>query len=1206
MNKIYQRIWSKVKERWILVNEKVASRGCPSGIVGAIILAAFLSLSSTTFALDNGALPTGGKITSGTGSIATTGRQMTVNQSTDKMIANWDTFNIGRKAGVTFQQPDKNSVALNKIYDQNPSQILGTLSSNGKIFLINPSGIVFGKGSQVNVGGLVASSLNMADKDFLAGKYTFLNDGNAGSVINKGSITAVNGGVVALIAPKVTNEGTITANGGSVILGAGNQVTLDFNGDGLISYTIDKGAVDALVANKGLIKADGGMVVLTAEAANSLTQAVVNNSGVIKAQTLENKGGRILLLSDMENGQTIVSGKLDASAPNGGNGGFIETASNDVKATRGAKITALAPQGTNGTWLIDPTNFTIVSGSNPRNTNSIGATTLKNALVNANVTIATDPAGTEKGDINVIDNANVTWSQNILSLQAHGDININAVLTANNTAALDMRAGYSTPGTDGGTYNGIDKVRVGFNNDGTFKGQVDFFQADGSTPRSGTGFLTINGNGYTVITDLGAAGSTTGTDLQGMNGNLSGYYALGSNIVATGTTTWNSGAGFDPIGNSGTAFTGQFDGLGHTISNLSINRPNDDYVGLFGYTSGASLRNVGVVDASITGRSNVGALVGYNDYSKIDNSYSTGTVTGEYHNEGIYSVYVGGLVGYNNHSNISNSHSGATVTGTVFTLYGSDDEAGDANVGGLVGYNDSGNINNAYTTGNVTGTGGVAYCADDEAGDANVGGLVGYNTGTTAIINSHASGSVTGTGGDNNQEVYCPESLWMAGDGDAHVGGLVGYAGGSTAITDSYATGNVTGTGGTSTMDGQWCVWSGDNAYVGGLVGYTNGTTAITNSHATGNVTGTGGNTSNSDNEDGNSLGGNVFAGGLVGYSKGTTTIDNSYYATGAVSGTGGNAYDNSYSGGGWVYLGGLVGYHEGSTINISNSNSTGNVNGTGGNAYGYISDNNANGACGGGVLAGGLVGYTSATTTIDNSYATGNVTGIGGNGYAYHDNGWGAYGGDVLAGGLVGYTSATTTIDNSYATGNVTGTNGKAYSSLTAWGGWVYTGGLVGYNSGTATIANSYATGTVTGTGGNAYSSGDFGHSYGGDVYTGGLVGYTSSGTISNSYAIGMVTGHEGHGFSYGANGSSLDGNVSAGGLVGYNYGGSATNSFWDTQTTGQTTSALGTGKTTADMKTFQTYVDAGWDINTTGAKTNIWAIDDGKTYPWLTVFSP
>jgi len=263
---------------------------------------------------------------------------MTINQSSQQMIANWNSFNIGQNAGVRFNQPNSGATASNRIQDQNPTQILGSLSANGRVFLLNPAGIIFGQNAKVDVGGLVASSLNMLDSDFLAGRYAFSGPGTAGSIINQGNLSA-NGGIVALIAPKVSNEGTITATNGSAALIAGNQVSVDFTGDGLITYTVDQGAVDALAENKGLIKADGGLVVLTAKAANALTNAVVNNSGVIEAQTLVNKGGKILLLSDMQSGTTGVSGTLDASAPDGGDGGFVETSGGRVKIGSGTVIT---------------------------------------------------------------------------------------------------------------------------------------------------------------------------------------------------------------------------------------------------------------------------------------------------------------------------------------------------------------------------------------------------------------------------------------------------------------------------------------------------------------------------------------------------------------------------------------------------------------------------------------------------------------------------------------------------------------------------------------------------------------------------------------------------------------------------------------------------------------------------------------------------
>ncbi|MBN1363898.1 MAG: filamentous hemagglutinin N-terminal domain-containing protein [Syntrophaceae bacterium] len=1092
MNKVHQHIWLKAKGKWFTFSQKTAHGSGPAAIFGAITLAAFLSFSGTSSALEPGALPTGGKIVSGKGSISTTGSQMTVKQSTDRMIANWNTFNIGTRAGVTFRQPDADSAALNRIYDQNPSQILGSLSANGKIFLINPSGIIFGEGSQVNVGGLVASTLNMADSDFLTGHYTFLNDGNAGSILNLGDITAVDGGIVALIAPIVTNEGTITASGGGVILGAGNQVTLDFNGDGLISYTINKGAIDALAQNKGLIQADGGMVVMTAEAANTLTSAVVNNSGIIEAQTLQNKGGRIILMSDMDSGTTTVGGKLDASAPNGGDGGFIETSGKNVKINDSAVITTAAPMSIAGTWLIDPTNFTIAASGG-----DITGTLLGTNLSGGNVTIATSAAGTEDGYINV--NDNVTWSANTLSLQAHSDININAVLTANNTAALDMRAGYSTPGTDGGTYNETNTVKVGMLPDaGGFRDRVDFFQADSITPRSGTGFLTINGNGYTVITDLGVQGSTTGTDLQGMNGNLSGYYALGSNIDATATLTWNSGSGFAPIGNSGTNFTGTFNGLGHIISNLNINRPTEDCVGLFGFTTRAMISNVGVTDASITGRFSVGSMVGLNDIdSIITNSYATGNVNGDHNVGGLvggsrgdiyYSYatcsvrgteYVGGLVGtefklsdFDDEGEISNSY----ATGSV---------NGDRIVGGLVG-NSEGIIINSYATGSVSGNvavGGLvglnyfytitnSYATGSVSGHNDVGGLVGYNLGS--ITDTYATGSVNGGSeigglvGDNRSNITNSFSTGNI-SGVYSVGGLIGANKGS--ITNSYSTASV----------------STDGMYVGGLVGWNSG--AISNAYATGSVSG-------------------AYVGGLIGWNSGA--ISNAF-ATGAVNGVnnvGGLVGDNSvgtitnsYATGsvsGGLCIGGLVGVNR--SANITNSYATGSINGKStwvgglvGVNYGNITDSYATGSVSGALWVGGLVGGNSGNIT--DSYATGNVNG-----------------GDSV-GGLVGFSDYGS-INNSYATGNVSGDD--------------RVGGLVGYNYGSS-ITNSYATGSVNG---------------GSEI--GGLVG-DNRGDITNSYAIGMVNSDD--------SGSDYDGCCDpaicwigyggVGGLVGWNYYGSINNSY-------------------------------------------------------------
>ena len=343
MNRIFNVIWSITKEKWVVVSEKVKSNGGvpKSSLLSIAVLSSIFAAGVPAYAIDSGALPAGGQITAGAGSIGSSGARMTVNQASQQMIANWSSFNIGTDASVQFIQPNVSATVLNRIADQNPSQILGSLSANGKVFLLNQSGIIFGKNARVDVGGLVASSLNMLDSDFLASKYKFFASDNAGQILNQGSINA-QGGVVALIAPKVTNEGAITARSGSVAFGAGNQVSVDFTGDGLITLTVDQGVIDALVENKGLVKADGGLVVMTARAADELSKSTVNNSGIIEANTLQQQGGRILL--DAVGGMTTVSGTLDASSADG-KGGQVVATGDRVLVKDGAHLTASGATG---------------------------------------------------------------------------------------------------------------------------------------------------------------------------------------------------------------------------------------------------------------------------------------------------------------------------------------------------------------------------------------------------------------------------------------------------------------------------------------------------------------------------------------------------------------------------------------------------------------------------------------------------------------------------------------------------------------------------------------------------------------------------------------------------------------------------------------------------------------------------------------------
>ncbi len=184
-------------------------------------------------------LPTGGNVTAGSAAISASGNKLQIDQYSQKAILQWDTFSIGSGAWVNFAQPSSSAIALNRVLGNNPSEIFGRLTANGQVFLTNPNGVLFAPSASVDVGGLFATTLSIADKDFLAGRYNFYNAGGAGSVINQGTIVTANG-YAALAGPQVRNDGVIIARAGTVALAAGDRVSLDMIGDGLISVSVDQ------------------------------------------------------------------------------------------------------------------------------------------------------------------------------------------------------------------------------------------------------------------------------------------------------------------------------------------------------------------------------------------------------------------------------------------------------------------------------------------------------------------------------------------------------------------------------------------------------------------------------------------------------------------------------------------------------------------------------------------------------------------------------------------------------------------------------------------------------------------------------------------------------------------------------------------------------------------------------------------------------
>jgi filamentous hemagglutinin family protein len=291
-----------------------------------LVVAAALSPSAEVLAL-----PTGEQVVAGqVGVSRPTTQSMVVQQGTPKAIVNWQGFSIGGSESVDFRQPAASSVILNRVVGNNASEIYGRLSANGQVFLVNPSGVLFGRTAMVDVGALVASTLSLSNEDFLAGRYRFIASGAPAAVENQGALAARDNGFIALLGGQVSNSGTISARLGTAGLAAGGKMTLDFAGDGLVRITVDEAALAAEVRNSGAVIADGGQAILSARAAEALTQSVVNQTGVVRARTLTERHGKIVL-DGGSTGQTLASGTLDAAGPGPGEkGGEIQVLGHHV------------------------------------------------------------------------------------------------------------------------------------------------------------------------------------------------------------------------------------------------------------------------------------------------------------------------------------------------------------------------------------------------------------------------------------------------------------------------------------------------------------------------------------------------------------------------------------------------------------------------------------------------------------------------------------------------------------------------------------------------------------------------------------------------------------------------------------------------------------------------------------------------------------
>ena len=302
--------------------------------------------------------PTGGTVVFGSASIGAPNATTTlIKQTTNSAVINWQSFSVGSGSSVVFDQPSAAAIALNRVLGGGVSQIDGSLSANGQVWIINANGILFGKGSQINVAGLLATTSDIADGDFASGNYSFSSASSnpSASVDNAGSIHVGAGGSAVLSAPHVSNSGLIQADGGQIVLGGASAFTVDFDGDNLLRYQISapvavtptdvNGAPrKELVANSGTLSATGGRILLTARAAANVADNVVNNTGMISANSASVHNGEVIL--DAGSGSVQDSGQISATGNGAGeSGGNVALAGNSVTVADNAVIDASGDQG---------------------------------------------------------------------------------------------------------------------------------------------------------------------------------------------------------------------------------------------------------------------------------------------------------------------------------------------------------------------------------------------------------------------------------------------------------------------------------------------------------------------------------------------------------------------------------------------------------------------------------------------------------------------------------------------------------------------------------------------------------------------------------------------------------------------------------------------------------------------------------------------
>ncbi len=694
-----------------------------------------LSLAVPGIARAAGPLPSGGQFVAGTGSITGNTTSLQINQTSGRGIIDWNSFSIGGGNHVTIN--NGTGATLNRVTGGNPSSILGTLSATGSVYLINPQGIVVGQSGVVSTGGrFVASSLDTDNAAFMnGGALTFSSPLGtaAGTVVNLGKIASSGADVFLIASSEIDNVGSISAPNGTVEIAAGQRVLLQDSTEGRQVFV--QNGNNGTIVNRGAIEA----AQINLQAADGNIYALAGNHSVLRATGTTTRGGRVWLVADT--GRVWLDGTVQADNADG-SGGTVDTDAATLRIAGGPTVTARQ-------WNITVPGFTIDGLAAPVFQRNLDAGT--------SINLQTTGAGGTSGDIDVASTIGWTGAAS-LTLSAYHSLTIEAAAKLKNQGSGNLVLRADSQAID----NGGSIVDNGALDWSTSLGIVSLFHDMNGTYHPGT--LLANPS-WTAPTYSGLLTQITGyalvnslADLENVNADLAGNYALGRDIDASATANGS----YVQLAANG-AFTGQFDGRGHTIAALTM-QANTGNVALFGTLGAAAI----VRDLNVNGNASInadittynvygvpGILAAYN-YGKIVRVDTSGTISTNPMLDAGDEATEGGLVGVNHGTILRSSSNVVEYVGGM--------------IGGLVGEND-GLISQSFASGAISATEHVG--SGGPSSIASPGGLVGTNNGT--ITQSYATDTVS-------------TACWYTACAAA---GLV-YANNGT-ISQSFATGAVTG-----------------------------------------------------------------------------------------------------------------------------------------------------------------------------------------------------------------------------------------------------------------------------------------------------------------------------------------------------------------------------------------------------------------------------